>query len=88
MDYDLVLLLRFWLSSNDQEVPTIQFEKIPSIDDTSIKADLSRIYLSKKRYQNDPLKTISSKEFEEEWKCVNMVRMNEKSKITKIPNSD
>ncbi|XP_052064517.1 uncharacterized protein LOC127704471 [Mytilus californianus] len=72
MDYDLVLLLRFWLSSKEQEVPTMQFDKMPSIDDKSTQADLSRIFLTRKRYQNYPLKSISAKEFEEELKCVYM----------------
>ncbi|CAG2212481.1 unnamed protein product [Mytilus edulis] len=58
IDYDLVLLLRFWLSSNEQEVPTMQFDKMPDIDDKSIQADLSRIFLTRKRYH--PLKLISA----------------------------
>lgn len=48
MNYGLVLLLRFWLLSNGQKAPTNDFEKMPSTNDTSIQADLSRIYLSKK----------------------------------------
>ncbi|VDI36871.1 Hypothetical predicted protein, partial [Mytilus galloprovincialis] len=77
MDYDLILLLRFWLSSNEQEVPTIQFDKKPSKVDTSIQADLSRIYLTRKRYQNSSIKTISVKQFDEEWKylCMAVVRL-------------
>lgn len=76
MDYDLILLLRFWLSSNEQEVPTIQFEEKPSKVDTSIQADLSRIYLTRKRYQNSSIKTISVKQFDEEWKYLCMVCMH------------
>lgn len=49
MNYSLVLLLRFWLYSNGQQVPTIDFEKMPSdSNDTSLQADLSRIYLTRK----------------------------------------
>ncbi|VDI47999.1 uncharacterized protein MGAL_10B000940 [Mytilus galloprovincialis] len=71
MDYDLVLLLRFWLSSIEEGIPTDKFENTPPSEDFSTQADLSRIYLTRKRYQNSSMKTISALEFDDSWKIVN-----------------
>lgn len=73
MHYDLVLLLRFWLSSIEEGIPTDKFENTPPSEDFSTQADLSRIYLTRKRYQNSSMKTISALEFDDSWKIVNKV---------------
>ncbi|CAC5383047.1 unnamed protein product [Mytilus coruscus] len=79
MNNSLVLLLRFWLFTNGQDVPTNDFEKMPSdSNDPSLQADLSRIYLTRKNISTTDLEFVGA--WETVFKAV--VRLGE-SKVQK-----